>query len=234
MPKHKHLPPASQNDTALDKHTSSKSNGAIPTPATARGERTRRRILDAAETVFGELGYYEASVSEITRQAGVAQGTFYIYFHSKREIFVELVEDLGARLRAATRTAMADVPDRLEAERRGFIAFFEFTANHRRVYSIVQEAERAAPEAAQAYYRSISRSYVRGLSTAMEAGTIKSLSPEAIAYALMGIGHFIALRWLIWPQESEETQEEGIHLPDDIFTSVMEFITHGLSMSSKE
>lgn len=124
MPKHKHLPPASQNDTALDKHTSSKSNGAIPTPATARGERTRRRILDAAETVFGELGYYEASVSEITRQAGVAQGTFYIYFHSKREIFVELVEDLGARLRAATRTAMADVPDRLEAERRGFIAFF--------------------------------------------------------------------------------------------------------------
>src|SRR5690242_7223977 len=69
------------------------------TPVTARGEATKRRILDAAEEVFGESGYYEASVSEITRRAGVAQGTFYIYYHSKREIFEELVSDLGERLR---------------------------------------------------------------------------------------------------------------------------------------
>jgi AcrR family transcriptional regulator len=45
------------------------------TPVTARGEATRRKILDAAEEVFGEMGYYEASISEITRRAGVAQGT---------------------------------------------------------------------------------------------------------------------------------------------------------------
>ena len=234
MPKREHLPSTFQNGTALDKGTSSKDTGAIATPLTTRGEITRRRILDVAEEVFGELGYYEASVSEITRRAGVAQGTFYIYFHSKREIFVELVEDLGKRLRAATRVAMADVPDRLEAERRGFEAFFEFAANHRRVYNIVQEAERVAPEAAQAYYQGISQSYVRGLRAAMEAGTIRTLSPEAIAYALMGIGHFLALRWLIWPQESKETQEEVTHLPDTIFTSVMEFIFHGLSTSPKE
>ena len=72
------------------------SGGITPlVPATARGEETRRRILDAAEEVFGEMGYYEASVAEITRRAGVAQGPFYIYFHTKRETFVELVEDIG-------------------------------------------------------------------------------------------------------------------------------------------
>ncbi|BCL80507.1 TetR family transcriptional regulator [Ktedonobacteria bacterium brp13] len=234
MPRHEHVPPASQNATALDKQASSKGPGTIPSPATARGELTRRRILDAAEVVFGELGYYEASISEITRRAGVAQGTFYIYFHSKREIFVELVEDVGERLRAATRVAMADAPDRLEAERRGFAAFFDFAANHRRIYSIVQEAGRVAPEAAQAYYRAISHSYVHGLQIAMEGGTIRTLSPEATAYALMGIGHFVALRWLIWPQENEETQEEEVHLPDDIFNAVMDFITHGLALPAKE
>src|SRR5215472_1398493 len=87
------------------------------TPVTARGEATKRRILDAAEEVFGELGYYEASVSEITRRAGVAQGTFYIYFHSKRETFIELVEDIGKRLRAATSAAIQGTSDRIEAER---------------------------------------------------------------------------------------------------------------------
>ncbi len=207
----------------------------MPVPVTARGEETRRRILDAAEAVFGELGYYEASISEITRRARVAQGTFYIYFHSKLEIFVELVNDLGKGFRAATRAAMAGAPDRLEAERRAFAAFFEFAANHRRIYTIVREAERVAPEAARAYYNGISEGYIRGLEAAMQAGTVRSLSPEATAYALMGIGHFVALRWIIWPQEDEEAQEKPPHLPDDIFASVMELIMHGLAPdSSKE
>ena len=206
----------------------------MPAPTTARGEETRRRILDAAEAVFGELGYYEASVSEITRRAGVAQGTFYIYFPSKRDIFVELVNDLGKSFRAATRAAMADAPDRLEAERRGFAAFFEFVAKHRRIYTIVREAERVAPEAARAYYNGISEGYIRGLETAMKAGTVRTLSPEATAYALMGIGHFVALRWIVWPQENEEAQETSSHLPDDIFASVIELIMHGLAPNSQE
>jgi AcrR family transcriptional regulator len=107
--------------------------------------------------------------------AFVTQGTFYIYFHSKLEIFVELVNDLGKGLRAATRAVMAGAPDRLEAEWRAFAAFFELAANHRRIYTIVREAERVAPE-----------------------------------------------------------QEKPPHLPDDIFTSVMELIMHGLAPDSKE
>src|SRR5947209_18779444 len=127
--------PQVQHDVTAEKlasSTSSRNNGQ-QLPMTARGEATRRRILDAAEEVFGELGYYEASISEITRRAGIAQGTFYIYFRSKHEVFAEVVEDIGKRLRSATRAAIAEAPDRLEAERRGFAAFFEFVAAHRRI-----------------------------------------------------------------------------------------------------
>src|SRR5579859_7805854 len=154
-------------------------NGNAPlVPATARGEATRRRLLDAAEQVFGEVGYYEASISEITRRAGVAQGTFYIYFHSKLEIFTELVEYLGRRLRAATSAAIVGVPDRLEAERIGFRAYFAFIAEHRPIFRILREAHHVAPEAAYAYYRRISQGYARGLSSAMAAGTVRSYDPE--------------------------------------------------------
>ncbi|HLZ21329.1 MAG TPA: TetR/AcrR family transcriptional regulator [Ktedonobacterales bacterium] len=195
-------------------------------PVTARGEATKRRILDAAEDVFGELGFYEASVSEITRRAGVAQGTFYIYYHTKRDIFVELVEDMGKRLRAAMREASEGAPSRVEAERRGFAAFFQFVAAHRRIYRIVQEAERVAPEAAHDYYRRISAGYERALTSAMDAGDIRRLEPEAVAYSLMGIGHFLALRWLIW--SDEEGGQAIPEMPAAIFASMMEFITHGL------
>jgi AcrR family transcriptional regulator len=201
---------------------------AMLAPVTARGEATRRRILDAAETVFGEQGYYEASVSEITRRAGVAQGTFYLYFPGKRDIFVELVDDLGRRLRSATSAAIADATDRLEIERRGYEAFFDFVAAHWRVYSIVQEAERVAPEAAQSYYHHIADGYRRGLEQAMRDGSINVLDAEATAYVLMGIAHFVALRWLIWPQHEGELAEMPA-IPLRIFDSIMDFIAHGLN-----
>lgn len=220
-----------QNGAALEKQGTDKAHGAtgVLTPVTARGEATRRKILDAAESVFGELGYYEASISEITRRAGVAQGTYYIYFHSKREIFAELVQDIGKRLRAEIRAAIEGASTRLEVEKRGFEAFFAFVAEHRRIYSIVQEAERVAPEAFFAYYRGISQGYIRGLSKAMDEGTVRQLDPEAIAYALMGIGHFVALRWLVWPSENEGSTGGPASLPAGILTSLLELITRGLA-----
>ena len=210
-------------------------------PVTARGEATRRRILDAAEDVFGEMGYYEASVSEITRRAGVAQGTFYIYFHSKRETFVELIEDIGARLRAATSAAIEGAPDRIEAERRGFAAFFRFVYDHRRIYRIVEDAGRVAPEAARDYYRRISVGYERGLRVAIQAGQIGETDEEAIGYALMGIAHFLALRWIIWPAEGDNGQTQpaqssgqsvgspDVVIPDAVFDAVVTFIARGLA-----
>ena len=52
------------------------------TPRTERGRRTLRKLLDAAAVEFGERGFYDASISGITRRAGVALGSFYTYFES--------------------------------------------------------------------------------------------------------------------------------------------------------
>ena len=205
-------------------------------PVTARGEATRRRILDAAEDVFGEMGYYEASVSEITRRAGVAQGTFYIYFHSKRETFIELVEDIGDRLRATTSAAIQDAPNRIEAERLGYAAFFRFVYAHRRIYRIVEDAGRVAPEVAREYYRRLSLGYEHGLRAAILAGEISETNEEAIGYALMGIAHFLALRWIIWPAEDDIGQGKTYLqpgqavIPDEAFDAVVAFIARGLAV----
>jgi AcrR family transcriptional regulator len=221
-------------------------NSAPLVPATPRGEATRRRLLDAAEEVFGEMGYYEASVSEITRRAGVAQGTFYIYFHSKRETFVELVEDIGERLRMATSAAIQGTTDRIAAERQGFEAFFRFVYEHRRIYRIVEEAGRVAPETARDYYRRIGLGYEHGLAAAMKSGQIRPGNVEGLAYALMGIAHFLALRWLIWPEEEEAARQIAqdaqngqspsqppAAIPAAIFETVMAFIARGLEAEAQ-
>lgn len=238
--------PAEMEPEARDDRPAPAPAQPLPVPQTARGEATRRRILDTAEAVFGAVGYYEASISEITRRAGVAQGTFYIYFHTKRDAFVELIEDIGNRLRAATNAAIAGAPTRIEAERRGFAAFLRFVAEHRQIYRIVEDAGRVAPDAAREYYRRIGQGYERGLRAAMARGEVRESDAETLATALMGIGHFVALRWLIWPAavsgesgrtrtsetdgtgDASEDQVEATPVPDVVFDALIDFIAHGL------
>ena len=116
---------------------------------TARGERTRRQLLDSAERIFAELGYHDASIVKITEAAGVGQGTFYLYFTSKKEVFDEVVLDLNARVRHAMTEAAASGKTRAEQELLGFGAFFRFTAEHPALYRIIRQAEFVSPETLQ-------------------------------------------------------------------------------------
>lgn len=178
---------------------------------TARGNRTRGRLLQAAEEVFAEHGYHDASMVKITEAAGVAQGTFYLYFESKQQIFDELVEDLNRRVRHAMAQASQSASTRAEAERLGFAAFFRFTAEHPALYRIIRQAEFVSPRALHLHYERIVEGYAEGLRNAMESGEIADADPVVEAYALMGMGEMIGMRWVLWG----DTKEVPEHVLDE-------------------
>ena len=165
---------------------------------TARGERTRQKLLVSAERIFAEVGYHDASIVKITEAAGVGQGTFYLYFTSKKEIFDELVRDLNARIRHAMREGSSRGSSRLEAEILGFQAYFRFTAEHPALYRIIRQAEFVSPEMLHYHYERLSRGYVDALRDASASGEIGPVDPEVTAWALMGMGELIGMRWILW------------------------------------
>jgi AcrR family transcriptional regulator len=167
-------------------------------PLSKRGLDTRRRLLDAAETVFGELGYHDASVVKVAERAGVAAGTFYLYFDSKKAIFDELVRDLNRRVRRAMKDASSQGATRLDAELLGFDAYFRFTAEHPTLYRIIRQAEFVSPEMLRYHYDRLSAGYIEALAGASASGEIGALDPEVAAYALMGLGEMIGMRWILW------------------------------------
>jgi AcrR family transcriptional regulator len=57
-------------------------------------KQRRQQILDAALSVFSERGFAEATTAEIARTAGIAEGTIYKYFPSKRELFIAVIKNL--------------------------------------------------------------------------------------------------------------------------------------------
>ncbi|CAM3374360.1 TetR/AcrR family transcriptional regulator [Stackebrandtia soli] len=190
-------------------------------PLSKKGERTRRRLLDAAEEIFAELGYHDASIVKITESAQVAQGTFYIYFESKQQVFDELVDDLNRRVRFAMSEGSQRGTDRAEAERLGFAAFFRFTAEHPGLYRIIRQAEFASPGALQRHYQTIADGYIGGLRQAMADGEIAEADPEVLAFALMGIGELIGMRWVLWQGGPGE-------VPEHVFEEMYAFIRRGL------
>ena len=163
-----------------------------------RGERTRQRLLAAAEEVFAGLGYHDASIVKLTEAAGVGQGTFYLYFTGKKEIFDELVLDLNHRVRQAMTEAAEHGSTRVQKEQLGFAAFFHFTAEHPALYRIIRQAEFVSPEILQLHYERLTSGYVAGLRQAMDAGEIEAGDPELLAWTLMGIGELVGMRWILW------------------------------------
>lgn len=193
----------------------------IVTPVTARGRATRQALLDAAEDVFGRESYDRASIAEITRTAGVAQGTFYQYFPDKKAAFVELVHGLNHSLRETIARAVADSTDRLEVERIGFRTFFDYVSRHRSLYRIIRECEFVDLDTYRWHYRTLSEGYTRGLRQAQERGEIGSAIPaEALAWILMGIAEAAGSRWVLMQEQRP---------PAEALDELMTFIGNALS-----
>ncbi len=175
---------------------------ASATPKTARGEATRRAILSAAEDVIGTRGYNDASITDITREAGCAQGTFYIYFKSKDEVFAELVVEMGRLLRHALSEATEAAPDRLSAEKEGLRGFLTFVTAHPNLYRIIQEALFVNPDAYRAYFQTFADGYREALKEADAAGEIRPGDPDVRAWMLMGIAKTLGERAVVWGDET--------------------------------
>jgi AcrR family transcriptional regulator len=177
------------------------------TPRTARGERTRRKILDAALDEFGELGFGEASIVGITRRARVALGTFYTYFDSKDALFSALVRDMSARVRDAVAPALSGSKDLFDGERRALAAFLRFAAAHKQVYRIIDEAEFVDAPGFRSHYENTASRIASRLAAGAQRGELASLSPaaqEVVAWAMMGANVFLGLRYSVWDQSDPD------------------------------
>lgn len=68
--------------------------------ATAIRAERRAHILESAIRTFSAKGYHQTSIADIVDAAGVARGTFYLYFESKSAVFLALLDELLTHLRA--------------------------------------------------------------------------------------------------------------------------------------
>ncbi len=170
-----------------------------------RDER-RAQLVKAAREVFGEKGYHDATVDDITRAAGVAKGTFYLYFDEKREIYYELVrtflqhvKDIGASVAREVHTGQEFFARCEQAAHELLRVFVQHYALARLAYresmSLDAELERMLRE----FYRDIARVEAENIKLGIELGLFRPVDPLVCAYSHIGMVERVAFGLLAEP-----------------------------------
>jgi AcrR family transcriptional regulator len=157
----------------------------VPAAKTKRGAQTRRRLVDAAATVFSEYGYTAARIADMVRMAGISHGNFYRHFPGKDEILLAVLEEPLAELRRASgrgpdHGTVVDRAELIEANTRYFAAY----ARQRHLFRVMREAAAVNPEFARLWL-SVRQGFVgrtaHWLTALVEAGQLEAGQLEARA-----------------------------------------------------
>ena len=193
----------------------------IKEPVTRNAKNTFNAIIDAAIDCFYEKGYHGTSVNTITKNAGVAAGTFYLYFPSKLDLYKHLLIMFSHNIRREIAAKVSRVESRYDKEREGIKAFIELVKSQPHMYNIIWESLYIDRSLFKNYYASFAERYVKGLDHSVESGEIRDVDTEVTSFILMGITNFIGLKVMLDIGQNNDDV-------DYIVNVVMDLIEHGL------
>jgi AcrR family transcriptional regulator len=162
-------------------------------------EVNRRAILRAAAEVIGKHGYDGASIGRIAESAGLAQGTFYLYFESRQALFDVLLPELGLDGTQWVTERVHGARSFFELEEKGFVAFWEWMVANPNLFRVMNEAEIAAPVAFRKHFEQLVERYSAALTRGVKLGELRPLSTQqitAIAYMLIGARNNLFMHYL--------------------------------------
>jgi AcrR family transcriptional regulator len=185
----------------------------------------RAELLKAAREVLAEKGFEAATISEIVARAGVAQGTFYLYFPSKISLVVTLAAELQESIERALHTSYAEAKNLGEMIDRSVLAAFDILGRYRDILALVHsglrwiEAEEAHAHIFTPYHTLIAETIRR----AQEDRAVNStIDPEVTAVFIVGTIYYAADQCYVYHSP----------IPPDVYiTEAARFIRQALGVS---
>jgi TetR/AcrR family transcriptional regulator, fatty acid metabolism regulator protein len=174
-----------------------------PSSPTSAGGDKRSRILDAAEKVFARRGFFHARVSEIAREAGVADGTIYLYFKNKDDLLISLFESRMERVTAELSAALERVgPSAAERLRAFFTIYAELVVAHPELAEVLTVELRQSSKFMKEYQNPRFSDFLKLLAGVIadgqESGDFdRALTAPIAARAIFGMLDELALAWLL-------------------------------------
>jgi TetR/AcrR family fatty acid metabolism transcriptional regulator len=191
-----------------------------------KDENKHQKILQAAIKVFSEKGFYNSRVSEIAKEANVADGTIYLYFKNKDDILISLFEEEFGKIVQNMRAALEKDEDALQRIKRFAIAHLSIVTKQQELAEVMGVEVRQSSKFMKEYvnkpfieYLNIIRSVVI---EGQEKGLIrKDLTPGIMKRAFFGALDEMARYWVLSTQKKHSIDDAALQISDVFIRGMM-------------
>jgi AcrR family transcriptional regulator len=158
--------------------------------------RRRRQLLDVARQVFAERGFHPTSMNDIAEAAGVTKPVLYQHFRSKRQLYLELLDDVGGQLLEMIDAATTSAPGPREQVEAGFRAYFAFVDAHEDAFRVLFGGGTRRDEEFSDKARQVEESIAEAIAELIDVEGLDTQSRRLVAHGLVGLAEGTSRYWL--------------------------------------
>ena len=159
----------------------------------------RAQLMEAALAAFSQGGYHGTHVSHIIAEAGVARGTFYLYFQGKREVFQALIDEMFTSLDSVLEALDPRAPSPIDLLRGNLERFVGvLLARPRLTTLLIEQGAPLEPEVRErlrGFYADLTQKVEQGLALGEELGLFEPVDREVVARAIVGAVKEVFYSW---------------------------------------
>ncbi|KIL46262.1 TetR family transcriptional regulator [Jeotgalibacillus campisalis] len=176
-----------------------------------------KQIIDAAVVVIAENGYHHSQVSKIAKQAGVADGTIYLYFKNKEDILISLFEEKMGQFVTSIRGKMTGEEDAIKQLEILIKSHFQMLADDHHLAIVTQLELRQSNKDIRLKINKVLKEYLLVVDEVLKNGVQSGVLTEDLDIRLarqmvFGTIDEVATTWVINDQKYDITKlGPGIH-----------------------
>ena len=191
-----------------------------------KDENKHHKILEAAVKVFSEKGFYNSRVSEIAKEANVADGTIYLYFKNKDDLLISLFEEKFGKFVKDMRAELGKENDALQKIKRFAITHLSIVANQQHLAEVLGVEVRQSTKFMKEYINKPFIEYLNLIRSVViegqEKGLIrKDLTPGVMKRAFFGALDEMARYWVLSTQKKHSIAEAALQISDVFIRGIM-------------
>ncbi len=164
-------------------------------PTRLPGPQRREQLLQVARHVLAHRGFYETTMVEIADSAGVTKPVLYQHFESKRDLYLAVLHDIGARLRATVLAAASTAQTPREQVAAGFRAYVEFVESDTEGFQILFSGTSRQDGEWASITSEVEHSIAAGIADLIDVPGITVAHRLALAHGILGLAEGMMRFW---------------------------------------
>jgi len=167
-----------------------------PTTTRLPAAERRQQLLDVALESFSKQGFHQTSMNDIADAAGVTKPVLYQHFGSKRDLFLELLRELGGRLREAVGKAAVEAGGPRQQVENGMRAYFRWVQEHRAGFEILFDGDTRRDREFMSEAVKVERDIAETIASLIVVEGLGDERRRLLAYGIVGLSETTCRHWL--------------------------------------